>query len=78
MDPIFLSKSKRYELINPENGIVGPGSYHFDNKIPAKQSRKKTNSVSNSVRHIKPNNNPNKYVFPGPTDYKLEKYSIEK
>jgi hypothetical protein len=29
MDPVFLSRSKRYELINPENGSIGPGSYEL-------------------------------------------------
>jgi hypothetical protein len=30
MDPIFLSKSKRYEVKNPEISAVGPGSYNID------------------------------------------------
>lgn len=59
MDPIFLSKSKRYELINPENGIAGPGSYHFANQSLIKQRKKRINSVSNSVHHIKPNESSN-------------------
>ena len=30
MDAIFLSKSKRYEIKNPENSLVGPGSYNLE------------------------------------------------